>query len=229
LPPTGYGAFFHRSKIPVMLFFETRYFSQIAIILLGLFSMGSVKAPDLGEKKRYRIESGSRLYLKGTSNVNKFTCDCEDQYPGQVLEVDRNGGYARFHNVHLLIQTRKFDCHNRKIDADIQKALKADQYPHIKISLVDTWQNPKCLTGDFQDWFDVQAKVHLTITSVTKEHSIAAKAKVLGPNRFQLRGENSLQMSAFGINPPEAMFGMIKVNDWITFYFDLIVSVDSVQ
>jgi hypothetical protein len=188
--------------------------------------LGNTTATD---KKRFYIENGSRLYLKGTSNVNAFTCDCEDQYGTQVLEVERNGGYTRFHNVELLLKSRNFDCHNGKIDHDMQKALKADQYPHIKIALVDTWQDPKHLDGTSKDWFDVQANVKVTITNVTRLQSIPAKAKIIGPNRFQLRGESALQMTAFGISPPEAMMGMIKVNDWISFHFDLIVVVDEVQ
>ncbi len=199
----------------------------LLFLLAGMVClMGNTTA---GDKKRYFIEQGSRLYLKGTSNVNAFTCDCADQYGGQVLEVDRNGGYARFRNVELLLKSKNFDCHNGKIDHDMQKALKADQYPHIKIALVDTWQNPKCLDGECKDWFDVQANVNITITNVTKLQSIPAKAKIIGPNRFQIRGENALQMSTFGISPPEAMFGMIKVNDLIVFHFDLIVVVDELQ
>ena len=188
--------------------------------------MGSTTA---GDKKRFYLENGSRLYIKGTSNVNAFTCDCEDQYGAQVLEVERNGGYARFHNVELQVKSRNFDCHNGKIDHDMQKALKADQYPHIKIKLVDTWQNPKYLDGTCKDWFDVQANVNITITKVSRLLSIPAKAKIIGPNRFLLRGESALQMTAFGINPPEAMMGMIKVNDWISFHFDLIIVVEEVQ
>ena len=180
-------------------------------------------------KKRYHIQDGSKLFLKGTSNVNKFTCDCQDQYTQQVLEVDRNGGYARFRNVNLYLKSKNFDCHNGKIDKDIQKALQADQYPHIKVALIDTWQNANCLDGGCKDWFDVQAKVNITITKTTKEQSVAAKARMLGPDRFELKGEYALQMSAYGIEPPEAMFGMIKVNDWITFHFDLIVQVEEMQ
>lgn len=199
-----------------------RFFLAAGVLLL---TMGAVSHVPV-EKRRYSIESGSRLFLKGTSNVNTFTCDCEDQYAGQVAEIERNGGYARFHNVQLTMRSRNFNCHNRKIDADMQKALKADQFPYIKIALVDSWQNPKCLEGDCKDWFDVQANVTLTITNVSKTLSIPARAKILGSNRFALSGESALQMSAFGITPPEAMFGMIKVNDWITFHFDLIVVVD---
>lgn len=196
--------------------------------LFGLFFL--ISSSHLAtDRKRYQIQEGSKLYLKGSSNVNEFTCNCGDQYEGQVMEVERKGGNARFHNVELRLKTKNFDCKNRKIDQDMQKALQADRFPHIKIALVETWQNPKCLEGECKDWFDVQAKVNITITNVTKLQSIPAKARILGPNRFQLRGENALQMSAFGISPPEAMFGMIKVNDWITFHFDLIVHVDEVQ
>ncbi len=212
-----------------MIFHTCPWLSRVLFFFGVVILMGSSTDGTTFDRKRYQIQEGSRLFIKGTSNVNAFTCDCEDQYPRQVLEVERKGGYARFQHVELQLKSKNFDCHNRKIDNDMQKALMADRYPHIKIALVDTWQNPKCLDGDCKDWFDVQANVNVTITNVTKLQSIPAKAKVLGPNRFQLRGENALQMSAFGIAPPEAMFGMIKVNDWITFHFDLIVLVDEVQ
>ena len=208
--------------------FQNKLFSiPLFCFLAGmLMLMSHTTAVD---KKRFYIERGSRLYLEGTSNVNAFTCDCEDQYLQQTLEVERSGGYAKFRNVELPMKSKSFNCHNRKIDADMQKALKADQHPYIRIALVDTWQDPKCLEGKCKDWFDVQANVKITITNTTKLQTIAAKARMLGENRFQVRGHNAMQMSAFGIQPPEAMFGMIKVNDWITFHFDLIVVVDEVQ
>lgn len=223
----GYGAFFPELlKHYFMAHQNNRWFSQLLSFLSILMLLGSHSA---GEKKHYLIESGSKLYLKGTSNVNKFTCDCEDQYDGQILEAERNGGYVRYRNVDLILKSKNFDCHNRKIDKDMQKALKADDYPYIKVSLIDTWQDPKCLNSQCQDWFDVKANVKITIANVTKTQSIDAKAKVLGSNRFQLQGQSPMQMSAFGIEPPEALMGMIKVNDWITFHFELIVRVDEVQ
>ncbi len=208
-----------------MLYDKTRWVANFLFLIAAIFLTGSTDLDTTTAKKRYHIQEGSKLYLKGTSNVNAFTCDCEDQYVEQTLEVERSGGHARFHNVDLLLKSKNFDCHNRKIDCDMQKALQADQYPHIKISLVNTSQDAKCLDGQCKDWFEVQAKVNITITKTTKEQSISAKAKVLGPNRFQLRGEKTLQMSGYGIHPPEAMFGLIKVNDSITFHFDLIVHV----
>lgn len=213
------------------MFTNKNRWACIALCLIASISLMSSSGHNnmATNKKRYHLAEGSRLYLKGSSNVNTFTCDCEDQYAEQVIEIEPDGGHARFHHVELLLRSKNFNCHNRKIDTDMQKALQSAQYPHIKVALVDTWHDAKCLHGGCPDWFDVQAKVNITITKVTKEVSIPAQAKLLGPNQFRLRGEQALQMSAFGITPPEAMFGMIKVNDWIVFHFDLIVQVDEVK
>jgi hypothetical protein len=199
------------------------------LLVAAMFLSGHSDHKALPEGKRFSLEDNSRWYIAGTSNVNKFTCSCEDRPPKQTIELEYNGGYTRFKKANLSLRTKFFDCQNRKIDADMQKALKAEDYPYIYVNLLDTWHDPKYSNGKYNDWFDIQAKVGLTITNVTKETAISAKAKVLGPNRFQLKGEKALQMSAFGIAPPEALFGMIKVNDWINFHFDLTVQIEDIQ
>jgi hypothetical protein len=198
--------------------------TSLAILCLILAGFTADSSP--ANRKRIRIEDQSRLYLQGTSNVNSFTCDCEDRFEPLLIEAELNNGYSRFRNAGLSLGVKKLNCKNRKIDTDLQKALLADQYPDIRVSLVDTWQNTKCTDGSCYNWFDVQANVMITIAGVSSKEFIRAKARMLGPNRFQLRGEKWLKMSSFGIIPPEAMFGMIKVNDDITFHFDLVVVVD---
>ncbi len=177
-------------------------------------------------KKRYTIESGSRLYLNGTTNVNSFTCHCEDQFGSRYAELENRGWQTQFRDANLEITVANLDCRNRRIEADLQKALQAQDYPTIKLSLLETTQNPDCIDGKCSGWFDIYAKMNLTITSVTRVQHLHARAKMLGPKRIQLVGEQQLRMTDFGITPPEAMLGMIKVNDNIDFHFDLIVSTD---
>lgn len=202
-----------------------RYFGIPGLLLLNaVLCLYGWQTPD-SVKKRFQIDQESQLYLKGTTNVNTFTCDCTDRFPLKSFEVENQEGYAHYQHAGVRLDTRNFNCHNRKIETDLQKAMKSEIFPYISISLVESWQDPKCATGDCPDWFVVKAKVRITITNVTKEHIILGKAKKIGPNRFQLMGEKALQMSEFGIDPPHAMFGMIKVNDWITFHFDLNVQI----
>lgn len=198
--------------------------TSLAILSLSLLSF--IADSNLSARKKIRIEDQSRLYLQGTSNVNSFTCDCEDRFEAQLIEAESGNGYSRFRNAGLVLRVKSLNCKNRKIDTDLQKALMADQYPNIQVVLLDSWQTAKCADGSCYDWFDVQANVMITIARVNSKEFIRAKARMLGPNRFQLKGEKWLKMSAFGITPPEAMFGMIKVNDDISFHFDLVVTVD---
>lgn len=180
-------------------------------------------------KKRFTIEDNSHLQLKGTSNVNVFTCDCEDRYAPQTFEVEQQGETARFHHTSLKINTQKFNCHNGKIDHDMRKALKSDKFPYIQIDLLETRQDARHFQTANRTWFDVQAKVKLTICGIAKTKNIPAKAQVLSDNQFRLKGFHPIQMSEFGIDPPQAMFGLIQVNDQIDFHFDLYVSISEIQ
>ncbi len=188
-------------------------------------NVGTVIAPPT-VKKYFTIERESKLYLSGSTNVNSFTCHCEDRFNRQLFTVEKSSSQAHFSNTGLQIRADNFNCRNRKIETDMEKALKADQFPNIKIALMETHQSDRCLEPGFKDWFDVQAKVSITITNVTHTETIQAKAKCEGVNRFRLIGKTDLRMSKFGVTPPEAMFGMIKVNDDITFNFDLIVLIE---
>lgn len=196
------------------------------ILLTGsIILTGGYRGPII-LKKRFQIESGSKIFITGTSNVNEFTCSCEERFNEQPLEAEQNENYARFKNTELLVPIKKFNCRNGKIDTDMQKALNADKYPNIKITLTDCWQNGRCTNGNCKDWFDVKANINISISGITKKELVYAKAKSITPNQFQLNGEKAVQMSSFGVKPPEAMFGMIKVNDWISFHFDLVVSLN---
>ncbi|MEY4204670.1 MAG: hypothetical protein RL013_2374 [Bacteroidota bacterium] len=201
-------------------------FLNTSLVFFCLALLSFISDGNLSARKRVRIEDQSRLYLQGTSNVNAFTCDCEDRFEAQLIETESGNGYSRFRNAGLALRVKSLNCKNRKIDTDLQKALMADQYPNIQVTLLDTWQSSRCADGSCYDWFDVQANVIITIAQVNSKEFIRARARKLGPNKFQLKGEKWLKMSAFGITPPEAMFGMIKVNDDISFHFDLVVTVD---
>ncbi len=194
-----------------------------------VITCGWVIQTDTAAKKQFVIEENSRLYLKGTSNVNKFTCDCEDRYAAQTFEVEGAGAQVRFKNTSLEIATKKFNCHNGKMDHDMQKALKAKTYPHIRIELLEAKQDAQQLKAGSRGWFEVQAKAKLTICGVTRVQQVTAKAQLLSEGRFRLCGYQSILMTDFGIEPPQALFGMIQVNNQIDFHFDLFVSISEVQ
>jgi len=224
------GSFSHPLKRSDMQILP-QWICPTGFLLAGLMMLtgGWPFLPEAPVKKQFVIEDNSRLFLKGTSNVNKFTCDCEDSYPAQTLEVESTGAQARFQNTSLTIATRKFNCHNSKMDHDMQKALKADKYPHIKVELLETKQDASHVKPGNRAPFEVQAKAKLTICGVTRTQQVTAKAQVLSDGYFRLSGYQSILMTDFGIEPPTALFGMIQVNNQIDFHFDLYVRVSEVM
>jgi hypothetical protein len=205
-----------------------RYFhsvSPIAFWLVWMVMQGSPAFSDglPAEKKRFSIHESSELYLEGTTNVNSFRCNCEDRFAPLSVNVEGNASYRRFSDARLKITTRKFNCHNSKMDRDMYKALQADAYPAIQIELLENWNESKSTKADAQTWFEVKAKVKITITHVTKEQYVVAKCRLLSKDNFELLGNKEILMSEYGIDPPEAMFGMIKVHDRINFHFHLMV------
>lgn len=204
----------------------TRCLALAVLVLVG--QSATVFLPDGGtpEKKRFSVVQPSKLYLTGTTNVNTFKCDCEDSFVALPLEVENTDAVAKFRNTRLSMTTRKFNCRNAKMDRDMHKALQAETYPKIRIDLLETRHNPEQVKSAGTGWFAVDARVQLTITGVTKEKRIQAQARKLSATRFALKGEQSLKMTEFGIDPPVALFGLIKVDDLITFHFDLTIQVE---
>lgn len=174
----------------------------------------------LPEKKRITILQGSKIYLEGTTNVSSFHCNCEDYFEPQYLELEAIPSHIAYNKASLKLTTKKLNCQNEKINRDMYFALKSDAYPCIKVELLDNWHDSN-EAKKMNTWFNVKAKIRLTITNKSKEIFVQGTAKRTGTNTYELKGNKSILMSEYGIEPPQAMFGLIKVNDAISLNFYL--------
>jgi hypothetical protein len=209
----------------------SRYFQGFYPVLAGLiglvlFGTAFLPHPVLKHTLQYSIDPSSKLYLEGTSNVNSFQCFCEDRYAAQRIEMEARPPVNRFRNAHLAITTKRLNCRNGKINRDMYTALRADDFPAIRMELRENWYEQKLPAEGSNAWFRVKADTRLTITDVTRDEKIHATARRVSKNTIEVRGKKEILMSHYGIDPPEAMFGMIKVNDLITLHFNLVVHVD---
>jgi hypothetical protein len=193
----------------------------LTIICLGVMATGFVAGPTPLELVIH-IEEGSRLFLEGTSNINSFECLCKDQFGARTAKasVDEGGRRVTFTNTSLALKTQTLDCDNSKINRDLCAALRADEYPNITITLHEA-----IVEGGLNEdgWADITATATLTITDQSRKLPLSVKGKRLSGNRFRFVSVKELMMTDFGIEPPTALFGLIKVRDKIKINFDLIV------
>jgi hypothetical protein len=209
-----------KKSVNILAFFFSLF------ILLGLLSF----APSLSFfsiQTAFLIENDSELYLNGSSNVNKFTCHCEQDFQRQPFEagIYDQGRKLRFNSTFLNIQSEKLDCQNRRMNNDMHKTLKAKEHPFIKIQLLEAYPKNRQSISGLYDWTPFQAKAIITIADVKKQVALDVQGRRVDNNRFQFVSAKALYMSDFQLNPPSPLMGLIKVNDKIEINFDLIVRV----
>ncbi len=198
----------------------TAFFLLPLLVAFAAFSPVGLLPP-----VHYTITDQSSLYLEGSSNVNRFTCASVQTFAPATVEMTPlgDGCSVSFSKAVMDLRVTHMDCGNKGINRDMQKALKADQYPHIRLQLERAVVSNTGAVIDSHRWTPVTASTLVTIAGVTKPVKIRLEAKALTANRYQFTGSRELRMSDFGVDPPSALLGLVQVDDPITIHFDLII------
>lgn len=205
------------------------YLSIPTALLLCLLLSGFVDADMRPTNIVYSIENGSSLSISGTSNVNTFSCLCAETFKRQVLEIVRvdSTRQLRFKNAVLKLPTQSMDCNNSRMNSDLCDALKSSAYPYIVVELQQIQLRPTALNASRNEWFDVVAVATLTITDVCKPIVMDVRGIRLGDDRYRFVCSKNVRMTDFNVDPPTALFGLIKVNNDIKINLDITASVSN--
>jgi len=171
------------------------------------------------------IDPASQLNLFGSSNINKFKCDCTDQFPRSTLKYNKGktGTSATFSNAILKIRSAALDCGNKFMNKDMFKTLHGDEYPEIRIELLQVKQLNETKSGE---WSNQIVEAALTIAGYRKIIDLNVRALKNDEDHFRFVSDKNILMTDFGLIPPKALMGTIKVNDLIRIHMDMIVNVE---
>lgn len=205
------------------------YFSalkcMIGILLItGLFSF--LIPEELGIKTSYQIEQNSALFINGSSNVNNFTCNCEQQFAKNsfLAEIPNGGNSIRFKETILKVNAKSLDCGKKRMNNDMYETLKAEEFPYIFIELHHA--NLVAASHVFNDdWKDFKASATITIAGVPQKVDLLISGKKSGDNLYRFISHKDLYLSSFNLDTPKALLGLIKVHDCININFDLAIRV----
>lgn len=188
-------------------------FFMSALILFS--GTENASARQINEVKSIILES-SKLRINGTSNVNDFECIYEDEIETDTLthSIQIQDTSIAVQGDDISLRVNSFNCGKRGINRDFRKTMKSDVYPNIDIellSIVSPYGIPTL------------ANVATTLGGVTKEYTIELYGYQIENGVAIVSGTNRINMSDFGINPPTALFGLVKVRDEIEIEFTLTV------
>ncbi|MGY8826573.1 MAG: YceI family protein [Candidatus Latescibacterota bacterium] len=144
--------------------------SHTAFALLALWFWVSV-LPALAQTRYVAVEE-SRLWIEGRSNVNRFECSANSYDLGALLyELVGAGDPATISKDQVSVDIRVFvdgfSCGKKRMDRDLRKALKAEQFPAIHFAFLRAERMPKSTHDDGAR--RLRTEGDLTIAGVTKK------------------------------------------------------------
>ncbi len=191
--------------------------------VLSLINGLSAQTISLGP---YETLPGSRLWMEGKTNINKFSCETElltgYAYFGSediFLPVNNFQNVETNTSLYFFIPTRSFDCRNDRMNKDMYNALKENQYPIIEYELT---KSELIEAPDSKGvWYSVHTTGNLTLAGTKKKIEMDVKVRPLTNNTFQITGVIPISMRDFNIKPPTAFFGLIKAKSELSVHFDI--------
>jgi len=172
-------------------------------------------------RSRFLVDPVSRLHIHGQSNVNVFTCTCQQAFHPLPFQISghKDRDKLGFRHTVLKVETRLFDCGNKVMNRDMYIALRANDYPEMSIELEAIEQNGPLP----QTWQEMKVWTRITIAGVSQRVMLPARVRQPAEGRWQIKAKKELKMTDFKINPPTALMGMIKTYDEITIELDLLI------
>lgn len=172
--------------------------------------------------EQLRILPSSTLTISGSSNITDFSCCCEDFAPIRYEIEVLNATQLRLSETLLRIPVQTLDCGNRLMNKDLRQTLRVEEHPYINIRPLSL-QLQKTPPVPMGQWISLTAKAEVSLAGTTQQVELEVTARRLTEQRWQIRTQKELCFFDFGIEPPTAMGGLIKVKDEITIHFDLFV------
>ncbi|HEY3134112.1 MAG TPA: YceI family protein [Gemmatimonadaceae bacterium] len=171
---------------------------------------------------RLRLDPGTQLTIEGTSTLHDFHCKTDkinayvDVDPGYTKDLTKVARPIAAVKVNIVVKT--LACGNGQMDRNMYNTLKADENELIKYTLsgydiLDGTASPSSFVANTSGTLVIAGKERPIAMQVSAERTSDGKAVA--------RGEQTLRMSDFGIEPPSFMFGRLKVGDQIKVKFNL--------
>ena len=177
----------------------------------------------------FQIEKGSKLQINGTSNVTDFACHCLESFPKSQAQITvaEDGTKVKFSKTSLQIRTKKLDCGNKPMNNDMFSTLKAEDHPYIQIELIEARPSTGKSLDLENNWISLEATVHFTIAGATRKETLAIQAKKTDELEYRFKSSKTLLFTNYGIKPPRALMGLVKVANEITVELDLTVTIQA--
>lgn len=180
-----------------------RSFLAVVVIISGVYT-GSA------QKLQAEVQTGSKMEIHGSSNVNHFTCF----FPAEEIEslsFDFNKDAMLFRKAETRLPVATFDCGGSGINRDFRELLQEKKHPDVKINLrrIRLTSSKEALASIDLEIAGIKNNYHLPVSFQKKEDYFTTSATL------------PLNIDDFNLEQPRKLFGLIVVHKEIEITFDL--------
>lgn len=205
-----------RKKIYILLFI---------LAISGLQFSSFHKNSPTGKSFKYQLAADSKISISGSSNVNEFICStCQEYFPAEgIMSVNETTNQVSFQFTSINIPVKSVNCDNHAMEFDMSKALRSDIFPYITLTIRQVTsidKKPVSLSKPTS----LLVIADLRIAGKTKTQNIKITGSSKSASSLYFYGTHTFKLTDFDIDPPTALFGVIKVKDDITINFDLKIN-----
>jgi len=174
-----------------------------------------VSALDLNGQVAYTAKS-SKMQIKGTSSLHEWESDATKVSADAKIKVAA-GKLEDVTSLTVTVSVKAIKSTKGKImDDKTYEAFKADANPNIVFQLTDVESITPSGSG-----FSVKAKGNLSMAGSKKPISMTVTSTVASSGAVTFKGSKKLDMLDFGMVPPKALAGSIKVGPEVEIVFEL--------
>ena len=163
---------------------------------------------DLTARLDLTEEQFERLVEESWAGALSFPIDF-----GEKDETDRSP-------LRVEVPIEALQCDRSRMRRDLLRTIRYEEYPVIEYELDSVRDGAAAANGDPALSLTVTGK--LKIAGVTREVEHEVDIRQIRGNGFKIRGELNLEMNWFDMEPPTALFGLLRAHDEfkVTFHFE---------
>lgn len=111
------------------------------------------------------------------------------------------------------------------MERDMRNALRAEAHPHVTYTLEGVQDVDWAVDeSDGSLVFELSTQGHLLLAGVEKLIEMPVRIEPMEENRFRVIGQREFDMKEFDIEPPTALFGLIRADQTVEVVFDLVIT-----